>query len=246
MADRFSRVLLAVVVVLGTVGVVRLQRPAAPADATARAVTAAEAFLATLDQAQRLKANIDLNEKTRTVWSNLPTGIDDAGRRDGAERPEARRHDAGAGEGRARAGRRDAEPRRLPEGDGDRRSRSGARDASAPTRAPAQRIRFGRARVLRRDSRQAVGDRPVDAAVRRPSSRHQRHARRTAERAGADAHGRAAGELQRRRAGRSVRSATRTTRRSRSINALDAEQQKQAILGSRSATSCSGPAPTAR
>jgi hypothetical protein len=37
-------------------------------------VTAAEAFLATLDPGQRLKANIDLNEKTRTVWSNLPTG----------------------------------------------------------------------------------------------------------------------------------------------------------------------------
>ena len=52
------------------------QRPAAPgADATARAVTAAEAFLATLDPAKRAKANADLNAKTRVVWSNLPTGI---------------------------------------------------------------------------------------------------------------------------------------------------------------------------
>jgi hypothetical protein len=70
-----SRVLLAVIVAVGTIGVGRLQRTAPPADATARAVTAAEAFLATLDQGQRLKANIDLNDKTRTVWSNLPTGM---------------------------------------------------------------------------------------------------------------------------------------------------------------------------
>ena len=38
-------------------------------------MAAAEAFLATLDQGQRAKANLDLNEKTRTVWSNLPSGI---------------------------------------------------------------------------------------------------------------------------------------------------------------------------
>jgi hypothetical protein len=37
-------------------------------------VAAAEAFLATLDQSQRARANIDLNEKTRTIWSNLPVG----------------------------------------------------------------------------------------------------------------------------------------------------------------------------
>jgi hypothetical protein len=74
MADRLSRLLLAAVVAFLALGVVRLQRPAPPTDATARAVAAAEAFLATLDQAQRLKANVDLNEKTRTVWSNLPTG----------------------------------------------------------------------------------------------------------------------------------------------------------------------------
>jgi hypothetical protein len=70
-----SRVLLAVMVAFGTIGVARVQRTAPPTDATARAVTAAEAFLATLDQGQRLKANVDLNEKTRTVWSNLPTGM---------------------------------------------------------------------------------------------------------------------------------------------------------------------------
>lgn len=40
-----------------------------------RVVFAAEAFLTTLDQAQRTKAQLELNAKTRTVWSNLPTGI---------------------------------------------------------------------------------------------------------------------------------------------------------------------------
>ncbi|HET9469004.1 MAG TPA: DUF3500 domain-containing protein [Vicinamibacterales bacterium] len=43
-------------------------------DSTSRAVAAAEAFLATLDQSQRAKANADLNDKTRTIWSNLPVG----------------------------------------------------------------------------------------------------------------------------------------------------------------------------
>ena len=41
---------------------------------TARVVTAANSFLAALDASKRAKANIDLNAKTRTIWSNLPTG----------------------------------------------------------------------------------------------------------------------------------------------------------------------------
>ena len=73
--DRPSKVLLAMILGFGTAGVSTWQRAAAPADITGRAVAVAEAFLATLDQGQRLKANIDLNEKTRTVWSNLPSGI---------------------------------------------------------------------------------------------------------------------------------------------------------------------------
>lgn len=75
MSDRPSRILLAVLLLLGTIGVSTRQRPAPATDATSRAVAAAEAFLATLDQSQRTKANIDLNEKTRTVWSNLPSGM---------------------------------------------------------------------------------------------------------------------------------------------------------------------------
>jgi len=75
MSDRPSRILLAVLLALGTIGVSTRQRAAPATDATSRAVAAAEAFLAALDESQRVKANIDLNEKTRTVWSNLPSGI---------------------------------------------------------------------------------------------------------------------------------------------------------------------------
>src|SRR5918993_3670515 len=74
MSDRLSRILLAVLLAFGTIGVSTQQRPGSATDATSRAVAAAEAFLATLDQSQRAKANIDLNEKTRTIWSNLPVG----------------------------------------------------------------------------------------------------------------------------------------------------------------------------
>jgi hypothetical protein len=50
------------------------QRGPGDAGATARVVSAANAFLATLDTAKRAKANIELNAKSRTIWSNLPTG----------------------------------------------------------------------------------------------------------------------------------------------------------------------------
>ena len=68
------QVVLAVLLVAGTVAVSTRQRTATATDATSQAVAAAEAFLATLDQSQRSKANIDLNEKTRVIWSNLPVG----------------------------------------------------------------------------------------------------------------------------------------------------------------------------
>ena len=51
------------------------RRAQAVSVANRRVVGAAEAFLATLDAGQRAKANIELNAKTRTIWSNLPTGI---------------------------------------------------------------------------------------------------------------------------------------------------------------------------
>jgi hypothetical protein len=51
------------------------RRTQVAATAQRRVVVAADAFLATLDAAQRAKANIELNAKTRTVWSNLPSGV---------------------------------------------------------------------------------------------------------------------------------------------------------------------------
>jgi hypothetical protein len=47
----------------------------ASADATARAVATAKAFLATLDDAKRAKASVDLTSEHKTNWSNLPTGV---------------------------------------------------------------------------------------------------------------------------------------------------------------------------
>ena len=70
-----KQIMLASILATCTIGISADQRAAAGPDATAKAVAAAEAFLATLDPAKRSKANIDLNDKTRTVWSNLPTGI---------------------------------------------------------------------------------------------------------------------------------------------------------------------------
>ena len=67
--------LVAVATGVVTLGASAWQRTPAPADATVRAVTAADAFLATLDAPRRAKANPALDAKTRTVWSNLPTGI---------------------------------------------------------------------------------------------------------------------------------------------------------------------------
>ena len=53
----------------------RAERQAPAAAATDRVAAAARAFLDTLTPPLRAKANIDLNAKTRTIWSNLPTGI---------------------------------------------------------------------------------------------------------------------------------------------------------------------------
>ena len=76
MSNRLSILMVAALLATAGGGASSQQRAPAPAsgDATARAVSAAEAFLATLDQSQRGKANGELNETTRTIWSNLPTG----------------------------------------------------------------------------------------------------------------------------------------------------------------------------
>jgi Protein of unknown function (DUF3500) len=50
----------------------RAPAPAAPAGATPRVVTAANAFLASLDDAQRAAVSFAFNSPQRTGWSNLP------------------------------------------------------------------------------------------------------------------------------------------------------------------------------
>src|SRR5947199_7220612 len=44
------------------------------ADTTQKAVSAANSFLAMLNDVQRAKVNLPLNKTTRSNWSNLPTG----------------------------------------------------------------------------------------------------------------------------------------------------------------------------
>jgi hypothetical protein len=67
------------VVILGASAIalvtVSAARTQTPTDDERRLVAAAETFLATLEAGQRAKANPPLNAKTRTVWSNLPSGI---------------------------------------------------------------------------------------------------------------------------------------------------------------------------
>src|SRR5882672_7033003 len=46
---------------------------------TSKAIAAAKTFLATLDARQQAKVKIDLNKTTRTRWSNLPNGADGLG-----------------------------------------------------------------------------------------------------------------------------------------------------------------------
>src|SRR5690349_23305147 len=54
------------------------QRAATPVQSTgttARVVTAANEFLATLSDAQRMQGTFAFNSSQRTGWSNLPSGI---------------------------------------------------------------------------------------------------------------------------------------------------------------------------
>jgi hypothetical protein len=72
---KLQRLGLVVVIFVAALSVApRAQKPAASGGGVAKAVAAANAFLATLNDAQRAKARLELTEKTRTNWSNLPTG----------------------------------------------------------------------------------------------------------------------------------------------------------------------------
>jgi len=68
--------LLAVMLVAAlTVSGTSTAQRAVSATSAAKAVEAAKAFLAKLDDRQRTKVVLPLNPTTRTVWSNLPTGV---------------------------------------------------------------------------------------------------------------------------------------------------------------------------
>jgi hypothetical protein len=76
MARRFTiAIAIVAAVTLSALGTMQARRAQPATDGGGRIVAAASAYLATLDPNQRAKARLDLNAKTRTVWSNLPTGI---------------------------------------------------------------------------------------------------------------------------------------------------------------------------
>ena len=207
--------ILVAVLGLAVLGASTAQRSAAPADATIRTVAAARAFLATLDAGQRAKANIELNAKTRTIWSNLPSG---ATLQTGAtERNGLKLADMTPAQEKAALAlvsatlSKEGFQKAMAIVDADQTLEL----RSAPTRPANSRYAIRAWRILCGDPWRSVGDRHVDDAVRRPSPGHQRHDRGTRKRAHAHAHRRAAGKLHASRAGRSGRSATRTTRRLR-------------------------------
>src|SRR5438034_2626432 len=68
----FTVLLLATFTTSGTSTTQRAVPATAPAG---KAVDAARAFLATLNDQQRAKVVLPLSTTTRTIWSNLPTGI---------------------------------------------------------------------------------------------------------------------------------------------------------------------------
>jgi hypothetical protein len=74
---RYRNLFLLVVLALVAISplLVSMQRAPDGRDATQKAIAAARAFLATLDEQQRKLVNVELNEDTRTKWNNLPTGI---------------------------------------------------------------------------------------------------------------------------------------------------------------------------
>ena len=70
-----KNIMLALLLVTCCIAIVVGQRATPSSEVTTRAVAAADAFLATLEPPKRLKAHRGLDDKTRIVWSNLPTGI---------------------------------------------------------------------------------------------------------------------------------------------------------------------------
>lgn len=70
------RLVVAVMILIGVSALAPVGQQRAPATvaSTSKVVAAATAFLNTLDERQRRQVTLPLNATTRTVWSNLPTG----------------------------------------------------------------------------------------------------------------------------------------------------------------------------
>jgi Protein of unknown function (DUF3500) len=135
----------ATAVTLSALGTMSVARPQPAVAGTGSIVAAADTFLATLDAGQRAKARLDLNARTRTVWSNLPTGIamqvgatERNGLKLGAMTPAQEKAALAV---LAAALSRDGYQKVLAIVDADQ----ALEQQSAPTRAPSAKIRFGRA-----------------------------------------------------------------------------------------------------
>ena len=160
-----------------------------------KAVGAAEAFLATLDQAQRAKTVLPLNEKTRVVWSNLPTGVPmqvGATVRNGLKLGDMSASQQQAALALVASVLSPAGYKKVL----DIVNADQSLEQTAGRNSTAERARSLRARrVLRRDPRNARAGRAVDCAVRRPSPGDQRDDCRRRQRADAEPYRRAAGDV---------------------------------------------------
>ena len=172
-----TRAVLGGMLLLATLSAGLAQRPAGtPASGPAtKPVTAAESFLAALDQNQRAKVLLPLNEKTRIVWSNLPTGVTmqvGATERNGLKfgnMSASQQQSALALVASVLSPAGYQKVVNIVNGDQRLEEQEGP-----ATRADQQSpIRAGG--VLSGHPRHPVADRPLDPAVRRTSSGHQRH-----------------------------------------------------------------------
>ncbi len=184
-----------------------------PADATARIVAAAQALLTTLDDAGRAKVQFPFDAPQRTKWSNLPSPMF---QRDGIRladltAPQRTAVDTLLSAALSRDGYRKVKEITLADGVLGRGQGAGrGRRPRGWRRSP---VRRGRIFPLLPGN--AVDDGAVDAAVRRSPPGDQPDDGGKPGEHGAEPPGRAAGNLRHSRAGRSVRSVTRTTRRLR-------------------------------
>ncbi len=170
-----------------------LQRTSAPAAAassvTAKTVAAANDFLATLSDAERAKGQLRLQQQpAHRLVQPAQSGIFQRnGLRFGDLTPRQREAALALV---AAALSRDGYQKVTDIMNGDEvlknagGGRTGGRQGGREAAAGARRRRSLRTgRVLHRAARRAVDDRAVDDSVRRASSRHQRHGRRTEQRA---------------------------------------------------------------